>query len=222
MAEINSIIICSDEVGKGEWLGPLIVAAVGASSEASSYFVTQGVMDSKLLDDTVIQKLSPIIQKDALAYHVVAIAPQRFNQLIQEVRSEGKSLNDILAWAHGKAVSKVYSDIRAKGFHGRIKVVIDEFDQLKTEQRLRRIYELRDVLIEQKPKAEKETAVAAASIVARAEREKWINEQSKRLGFELRKITAREAFSQSNVNQFAKVSFLERALAVQRPSTRAA
>jgi ribonuclease HIII len=207
--EKYQVIIGSDEAGKGEWLGPITTAAVALTSEESSFLVTQGVMDSKELKTGTIMELSGVIEKNCLSYHVITITPSRFNEFLLEVRKEGKSLNDILAWSHAKAISQVYSVLKTKGFSGRIKVIIDEFDQLKTERRLKRVLELSRLVVEQKPRAEEETAVAAASILARAARERWIDAESKRLDLDLRKISATEALSYKNANQFAKVSFLQ-------------
>lgn len=91
-------IVGSDEAGKGEWLGPLTVAAVALTPEQSSYLITQGVMDSKELKIEKIIELSDIIRKKCLSYHVITITPKKFNLLLLEVKREGKSLNDILAW----------------------------------------------------------------------------------------------------------------------------
>jgi len=208
MLEEYRVIIGSDEAGKGEWLGPLTIAAVAVTSEQSSYLVSQGVMDSKKLKIETIMQLAGIIKKQSLSFHVITITPLRFNEFLQEVREEGKSLNDILAWGHAKAIYQVYLELKKKGFLGKIKVFIDEFDQIKTERRLKRILKLSNLVVEQKPRAEEETAVAAASILARAAREFWIDRESKRLNIDLRKISATEALTYKNAGQFAKISFL--------------
>lgn len=203
-------IVGSDEAGKGEWLGPLTVAAIAITPEQSSYLVTQGVMDSKELKIERIIELSDLIRKECLGYQVITITPKRFNVLLQEVKKEGKSLNDILAWGHAKAISEVYRDLQNKKISGRIKLVIDEFDKLKTEERLGRALKVTNFDLEQRPRAEEETAVAAASILARAVREFWINEESKRLNLDLRKLSAAEALTHKDIELFAKVSFLHR------------
>jgi ribonuclease HIII len=203
-------IVGSDEAGKGEWLGPLTVAAVALTPEQSSYLITQGVMDSKELKIEKIIELSDIIRKKCLSYHVITITPKKFNLLLLEVKREGKSLNDILAWGHAKAISEVYQELQDKKIFGRVKLVIDEFDKLKTEKRLSRVLKLTNFDLEQKPHAEEETAVAAASILARAAREFWIDDTSKRLNLNLRNISATEAMSYTNVEYFAKLSFLHR------------
>nr|MDO8100248.1 hypothetical protein [Candidatus Njordarchaeota archaeon] len=206
--EKYSAIIGSDEAGKGEWLGPMTIAAVALAQEQSSYLVTQGVMDSKELKIETVMELSGVIKEKSLGYHTIIITPERFNKFLQEVRKEGKSLNDILAWGHARAISQVSSELKAKGISGKIKVIIDEFDKLKTEKRLRRVLELSRFDVEQYPKAEEETAVAAAGILARAERELWIDRESRHLNLNLRKISAVEALTHKNADQFAKVSFL--------------
>ncbi|KPV62194.1 MAG: Ribonuclease HII [Candidatus Bathyarchaeota archaeon BA2] len=203
-------IVGSDEAGKGEWLGPLTVAAIAITSAQGSYLVTQGVMDSKELKIERVMELSGIITKECLGYHVITISPRKFNKLLQEVKKEGKSLNDILAWGHAKAISEVYRELQNKKILGRVKLVIDEFDKLKTEERLGRVLKLTNFDLEQRPRAEEETAVAAASILARALREFWIDDASKRLNLDLRKLSVTEALTHKDIEYFAKVSFLHR------------
>ena len=202
------IIVGSDEAGKGEWLGPLVVAAVAITPEQKSYLVVNGVMDSKKLKLKTIVKLADIIKENSISHHIITITPERFNKLLEEVKRERKSLNDILAWAHAKAIWHAYEEIKERKLQGKIKVIIDEFDKLKTEKRLKRILQLPELEIIQKPRAEDEIAVAAASILARAARERWIDRMSQYLHLDLRKISAKDALTYDNVYLFAKVSFL--------------
>lgn len=202
--------IGSDEAGKGEWLGPLVVTAVALSKQQRSYLVTQGVMDSKELRLDVITELAKIIQKSCLSYHVVTISPFSFNARMKEVKSEGRSLNDLLAWGHQQAIGDVFEELTRKGITGKIKLSIDMFDRIKTEDRLKRIIDLRKFDLDHRPKAESETSVAAASIVARAVRELWIDEKSKELHLDLRRLSVNEAILHSDANSFAKLSFLKR------------
>jgi len=202
--------IGSDEAGKGEWLGPLIVAAVALSRQQRSYLVTQGVMDSKELRLDVIVELAKVIQRSCLSYHAMTISPLSFNDLMKQVKGEGRSLNDILAWGHSQAIGNVFEELTRNGISGKIKLSIDMFDQIKTEARLKKIIDLEKFDLDHRPKAESETSVAAASIVARAVRELWIDEKSKELRLDLRKLSVNEAISRSDAGNFAKVSFLKR------------
>jgi ribonuclease HIII len=201
--------IGSDEAGKGEWLGPLVVTAVALSKQQRSFLVTQGVMDSKELRLDVITELAKIIQKSCLTYHVVTVPPLAFNVRMEEVKSEGRSLNDLLAWGHQQAIYAVFEELTRQGITGKIKLSIDMFDKIKTEARLKRILDLRKFDLDHRPKAESETSVAAASIVARAVRELWIDEKSKELHLDLRRLSVNEAVSRSDTNSFAKLSFLK-------------
>lgn len=201
--------IGSDEAGKGEWLGPLTIAAVALSGEQSLYLVTQGVMDSKKLRLQTILELSKIIGSSCLGYHVVTISPISFNRLMKEVKREGRSLNDILAWGHARAIADVLEELVTKGISGKIKLSIDMFDKIKTEERLRRVLDLKKFDVSHHPKAESETPVAAASIMARSVRELWIDEKSRELNLDLRKLSSAEAKSNPQIELFAKVSFLK-------------
>jgi ribonuclease HIII len=187
------IMIGSDEAGKGEWLGPITVAAVALTPEQSNLLVAKGVMDSKLLTTPRILELADVIRATSPSFHVVVITPERFNTLLRQVKDEGQSLNDMLAWGHAKAIESVYNDLSDKQRSGKIKVIIDEFDRLKTERRLKWVLNLKDVILEQKPKAEKEIAVAAASILARAEWETRVDKEARRLGIDLRSLSPSEA-----------------------------
>jgi len=201
--------IGSDETGKGEWLGPLTVAAVALSGEQSLYLVTQGVMDSKKLRLQRILELAKVIGSSCLSYHVVTISPDSFNRLMNEVKGEGRSLNDILAWAHAEAISNVFEELVKKGISGKLKLSIDMFDKIKTEKRLRRVLDLRKFDLDHHPKAESETSVAAASIVARSVRELWIDEKSRELNLDLRKLSTTDAKLNPYVESFGKISFLK-------------
>lgn len=200
--------IGSDEAGKGEWLGPLTIAAAALSEQQSLYLVTQGVMDSKKLRLETILELAQVIRSSCLSYHVITIAPQSFNRLRNETKGEGRSLNDILAWGHSKAIATVFEELMRMGISGRIKLSIDMFDKVKTERRLKRILESSKFDLDHRPKAEEETSVAAASILARSVRELWIDERSKELNLDLRRLSTADAKSNPNVESFAKVSFL--------------
>jgi ribonuclease HIII len=147
---------------------------------------------------------------------VVVIGPSRFNKLLKDAKDEGKNLNDLLAWAHARAIEKVYEKL-PQGI-ARIKVVVDEFDRLRTEERLRRVLNLERIVLEQRPGAEEEMAVAAASILARAEWERWVEQESGKRGLDLRKMTRREARARKDAGSFAKISYLRQGAEEDSPS----
>ncbi|TXT56064.1 MAG: Ribonuclease [Candidatus Thorarchaeota archaeon] len=201
----SRFILGSDEAGKGEWLGPLTVSAVILTPVKSSHLRAEGVMDSKKLSLKRIAGLAQVIKENAEIVETVLISPEKFNKMFQDLHEENKNLNDLLAWAHAKAISKALEGIDSLD----VKIVIDEFSRFKTNQRLSRVLQVDKFEIVQRPRAEEVISVASASIVARDAREEWIDRASTRLGIELKSLTPSDAKSHSKRNKFAKVEWLK-------------
>jgi len=199
------VVIGSDEAGKGEWLGPLVVAAVALESSQAIALQSLGVMDSKDVPLTRIPTLADQVVENSLGHEVVVIPPATFEQRLREFRQEGKNLNDLLAWAHSRAIGNLLRRISPES---PIMVVVDEFARAKTQERLARLIDLSVITLVQRPHAEDEIAVAAASIIARHRREKWIDAAANRLGLALRSLTPDEAARHPLAQEFAKTSYL--------------
>ncbi|MBM3897574.1 MAG: hypothetical protein FJ358_03500 [Thaumarchaeota archaeon] len=202
----DEIAIGSDETGKGEWLGPLVVAAVAVSPDSVMDLRVIGVMDSKELTAKRIEQIAPQIKKLALGFKMVVIQPKRFNELFDQFKKEGKGLNGILAWAHTEAIKAVYAQISPKT---KVRITIDEFDRVKTDERLGELKEISNVTIVQKPRAEEDISVACASILAKAERERWITERSKDISMNLRTIKEKDALGRQGREELFKISYLK-------------
>ncbi len=205
----HGLTIGSDEAGKGEWLGPLAVSAVGLTPKQATELRAIGVMDSKDLSSDRIAELARDIQDHCEAMYTVLISPSTFNARFEELHREGKNLNDLLAWAHAKAVSEVYRLLKSSE-DKETRVVIDEFSRLKTKIRLNRVLDLESIELVQKPRAEDVISVAAASIIAKDARESWIESAAKRLRVDLRSLNPDEALRRHDLNQFAKTSYLRK------------
>jgi ribonuclease HIII len=201
------ITIGSDEAGKGEWLGPMTVAAVALSPDQIVYLQSAGVMDSKELTTEVIGNLAFEVEDNCLAHAEVVIPPAKFEARLQEMKEEGKNLNDLLAWGHAKVISEVYRKIQTK--NRSVQVVIDEFDAKKMQKRLGEALDLGSVELVQRHGAEDNIAVAAASILARDAREEWIDKASLKLGVQLEGLSKKEAMKRSDLKEFAKLSYLK-------------
>jgi ribonuclease HIII len=172
-------------------------------------------MDSKELSPRKIGELRERIVKCCLSHRVLVVNPERFNRLLEEVRKEGKSLNDLLAWGHAAVISRVYENASKRYLKEAgqktpvVRVIIDEFDKLKTESRLERTLDLRLITVTQKTQAEEEIAVAAAGILAKATREMWIDGRSREIGVDLRSIHPTEASQMSDAHRLVKLSYVE-------------
>lgn len=155
-----------DESGKGDYFGPLVVAAVFASKEAFPKFRELNVRDSKMIssDTRAIDMAKAIRKMTECAVEVIMIGPEAYNRLHAKMRN----VNDILGWGHARAIENVLAKIDPKKT-GKIcsRAISDQFGN-------KRIIESalmdrgKTIILEQRHRAEEDLAVAAASIAARA------------------------------------------------------
>lgn len=157
----------SDESGKGDFFGPLVVSAVALNGESEYRLQVAGVKDCKLLTDKKILELEPVIKQNALSFSVLTLKPAFYNRRYREVVAQGGKLNQLLASGHINALTKALQDLEAKGLACDY-ALIDQFTQ--STNILQALHQrFPDVDFSQRPKAESNTAVAAASILARAQ-----------------------------------------------------
>ena len=156
-------IIGSDESGKGDFFGSLVVASVFVNESSANLLAKNGVQDSKNLTDKKILKLEEVIKNYCWGkFSIIEIKPEKYNHLYENFKKQGKNLNMLLAWAHAKALEDLLSRVECK------KAIIDKF--ANESLILRSLQENGKKLeIIQKHKAENNIAVAAASILARAQ-----------------------------------------------------
>ena len=207
---VEEIVVGSDEAGKGEWLGPIVVAAVAVKPEQTYELQVHGVMGSKELSLPRIRELAGFIRDRHYFRKHVVISPRRFNELFEKLKDERRTLNDLLAWGHFRVIEDMLG-LLPRG--EKIKIIIDEFDKIKTENRLRRILNLSGIEVVQRPRAEENIAVAAASIIARDLREDYIDFLCKKLNKDLRVLSVEDAVSDETAIEYAKTSYLKRASA---------
>lgn len=145
-----------DEAGKGDFFGPLCVAALYADEEGIKKLQQMGARDSKRISDETILKLAQKIRA-VCPYTVIRLFPQKYNEL----HAKFKNLNRLLAWAHVSAAAELSAKTGCKV------AILDQFaDPYVVENALRQ--KKIELQIEQKVRAEEDLVVAAASILARA------------------------------------------------------
>ncbi|WP_455242681.1 ribonuclease HIII [Petrachloros mirabilis] len=146
-----------DESGKGDYFGPLVIAAVFVDSTTQGELALMQVRDSKKISDGRILELAPDI-KAICPHSLIAIGPQRYNELYAKI----KNLNRLLAWGHAKALENLLDRVSCE------RAISDQFGNERLI--LNALQEKgRKIVLEQRTKAESDLAVAAASIIARAE-----------------------------------------------------
>jgi ribonuclease HIII len=150
-----------DEVGKGDYFGPLVVVACFVNEDFVEKISYLGFADSKKFSDRKILDLYDRV-KDYPYYYPIVLYPNLYNDLIDKYGN----LSLILAKQHTQCIENGLTDLNNKGIECK-KVVIDQFSSSKN----RILDELgplgKSVEIEQFHKGESDIAVAAASIIAR-------------------------------------------------------
>lgn len=148
-----------DESGKGDFFGPMVVAAYHVPPAHFKGLLNLGVKDSKsITSDKKIHRIAErLLVKTPAHCEVLVFQPGKYNPLVKKFGS----VNRLLAWAH----ATVLENLLAR-FPGTSRAVADQFGP---EHQILSALKERGKKIEliQRHKAESDPAVAAASILAR-------------------------------------------------------
>jgi ribonuclease HIII len=151
-----------DEVGKGDYFGPLVVVACFVNNKFLQDTELLGIGDSKKISDHRIRDIYQEI-KDYPYYYVSIVKPEEYNKQIKELRN----VSILLARQHSKVIEMGLRDLAEKNIECK-EVVIDQFSSKKS----RVVDELgplgKKVKFVQFHKGESDIAVACASVIARA------------------------------------------------------
>jgi ribonuclease HIII len=156
----GKVRIGTDESGKGDFFGPLVVAGVIVTPEKEKALEKVGVKDSKKIgSDKRIAEIASAVRSivGLRGYEVITIGPSKYNELHDKMMNVSR----ILGWAHARAIE----DILKWNEGCRIAVA----DQFGDPDYIGRSLMERGKRIEliQVHKGERDIAVAAASILAR-------------------------------------------------------
>jgi len=166
-----------DESGKGDFFGPLVIAGVYVDRGIARKLMDVGVHDSKrITSDARIRALAEEIRKTSMGlFEVVLVGPTKYNELYEKFGN----LNKLLAWGHARVIENL---LAKKSDCPRS--LSDQFaDKRLIEQSLLR--HGRKIDIQQRPRAESDIAVGAASILAREAFINWLDREGKKLGVRL-------------------------------------
>ncbi|MGL4363018.1 MAG: ribonuclease HIII [Cellulosilyticaceae bacterium] len=153
--QFKEALIGVDESGKGDYFGPLVIGAVYADEEMKRKLINMGVADSKKLNDSQIHKIAEQI-KSICEYEVIVVHNEAYNRLYEKI----KNLNHLLAKGHAKIIETLAKRTKCK------LALSDQFGNESLIHAALKPYQL-DIKLEQRPKAESNIVVAAASILAR-------------------------------------------------------
>lgn len=154
----NESTIGSDEVGTGDFFGPIVVTATYVSKEDISFLIDLGVRDSKKITDDKIKKIAPSIIKK-IPYTTFILTNTSYNKNW----SEDLNMNKIKAILH----NKVLVSMKSKNYPYE-KIVVDQFVYpAKYFEHIKEAKEkVTDITFTTKAE-DKCLSVAAASIISR-------------------------------------------------------
>ena len=204
----NYSTIGSDEVGTGDYFGPIVVTASYVSKDKNDFVKSLGVRDSKALTDEKIMSIAPTLIKEIP--HVTFILT---NEEYNKHNKNGFNMNKIKAILH----NKVLYELKSKNYPYD-KIVVDQFVYPKKyyehiQESTKKVTDItflthaEDIC----------TSVAVSSCISRYIFIKKMNEISDSLhmvipkgaGEEVDKTTARlvETFGAQKLNNVAKLNF---------------
>ncbi len=114
----NMATVGSDEVGTGDYFGPIVVSATFVSKDNISFLTNLGVRDSKKLTDEKIIEIAPLIIKN-IPYVTYILDNDTYNNL----KDEDKNMNKIKSILH----NKVLTTLIKKDNYPYEAIIIDQF-----------------------------------------------------------------------------------------------
>ena len=150
--------IGSDEVGTGDYFGPIVVTASFVKKEDIEFLETLGIKDSKKLTDEKILEIAPQVAK-RISYKSIILTNQEYNE-----RHSDNNMNKIKAIMHNKVLYQMVQTTKESYDY----IIVDEF--AKENRYYDYIKESTDIQrgITFMTKAEdKNLAVACSSVISR-------------------------------------------------------
>ncbi|MEM2478614.1 MAG: ribonuclease HII [Candidatus Pacearchaeota archaeon] len=182
MYQKMKIYLGFDDSGRGPVIGPMIIGGVAVNEEQNSFLKKIGVKDSKLLSPNTRERLAKQIKEHCLAYTLVKTYPEEIDS-----REKMKiNLNKLEAIKFAKAITQLWRKLcfQAKESIEESPMFVFIVDcpsnnipkwrallESYLPDELRDLIKQRKIALLVKHKAERHTSVAAASILAKEERE---------------------------------------------------
>jgi ribonuclease HIII len=148
-----------DESGKGDFFGPLVIAAAYIDEQLAPQMRKMDVKDSKRItsDSKALDMGRDLRRLLGNRFSIVKIGPEAYNRLYAKIRS----VNSLLAWGHARAIENLLQIIP-----GCPRAISDQFGSKQQVERAL-MKDGKKIVLEQMHRAEADLAVAAASILAR-------------------------------------------------------
>lgn len=150
-------LIGIDECGKGDYFGPLVISAVFMDKGLRKALEKTGLQDSKRISDKKILPLADEIRK-ICPHESIVVMPEHYNRMYQR----DLNLNVLLAKGHAAVLEKMLAKVDCADALS---------DQFAKEHVLKKQLGplATSITLHQRPRAEANPSVAAASVIARAD-----------------------------------------------------
>ncbi|RKX25578.1 MAG: ribonuclease HIII [Candidatus Zixiibacteriota bacterium] len=152
----SRLVVGVDESGKGDFFGPLVIAAFLASDSDCGQLEKAGVRDGKKISNNRVLDLDEYLRAN-FVHQVVIIDPEEYNARYKVIRN----LNKLLANGHAEAITGILERQKVD------LVIVDQFGKPELIETAMGTSGF-TVDIHQRFRGEQIIQVAAASILARA------------------------------------------------------
>lgn len=155
----NCNSVGSDEVGTGDYFGPIVVTACYVAKEDIPFLEKLGVGDSKKIDDEKIKKIAPEIAKK-IKYRSVILSNKEYN----EKYNKDINMNKIKAIMHNKVLYQLMQEEKPNIDY----IIVDEFArEARYYEYLNGISTIQKNITFMTKAEDKNLAVACGSIISR-------------------------------------------------------
>ena len=155
----NCSSVGSDEVGTGDYFGPIVVTASYVKKEDVEYLEKLGVGDSKKINDEKIKKMAPEIVKKVKYRSLILSNSEYNNKYTKDV-----NMNKIKSIMHNKVLYQLINEEKPKYDY----IIVDEFARKKRYyQYLEGINNVQKGITFMTKAEDKNLAVACSSIISR-------------------------------------------------------
>lgn len=151
--------IGSDEVGTGDYFGPIVVTASFVKNEDIPYLEELGIKDSKKLTDEKILDIAPKVAKK-ISYKSLILSNQEYN----EKHGSNNNMNKIKAIMHNKVLYQMVQETKEKYDY----IIVDEFArENRYYDYIKDIKEIQRGITFMTKAEDKNLAVACSSVISR-------------------------------------------------------
>lgn len=165
-----------DEAGRGPIIGPMVIALVGTDESKIHILEKLGVKDSKLLTPSRRERLRRLLEQILDYVTIRVIQPQEIDEAVRGTKY--KNLNHLELLIVAELIRKAVSEFKVE------RVYVDSPDPVpgRFEEQLYSIVNGNVEIVAENHADSRYTIVAAASIIAKTEREKLIEELKRTYG----------------------------------------